>query len=502
MTTLTAGAPAHLWVPPGRSGTYGDEVADLAASFGRPLDPSQRVAVDAVNSYGPGGRWHALESAVIIPRQNGKTGGIILASVLADLLLWPDASDRVAWTAHRLKTAREAFDDVKRMIDGSHELARRVLKVSETNGEEGVAFRNGSRLDFLARANGSGRGLGGRTVVIDEALYFTGATAGDLLPILAARDNPRVIYGSSAAKVESDYLRSLRDRGRKGGDPSLVLVEHCAPGSFDDPGCAAPSCSHALGLPGCMLDSEDYWRLSNPALVFGRILLEFLRAMRRTLPPLEFAREFLGWHEESEEGADTIPLASWESRKDDASGVAADSPRVLAFDISPDRSTAAIGGAGWRRDGDMHLSLVARDRGTSWLVPRLVDIVERHRPASIVVDGASPAATEIDALAQHGITRRTESNPHGLLVVMGTQDMARACGQAYDGLAGDAPTMWHRDEPILTAALQCAVRRDIGDGGWALGRRKSEGDISPMVAVIEAAWGLSSVPAQRASETF
>jgi len=44
-------------------------------------------------------------------------------------------------------------------------------------------------------------------------------------------------------------------------------------------------------------------------------------------------------------------------------------------------------------------------------------------------------------------------------------------------------------------ALLGAVKRDLGDGGWAFGRRKSheqqQADITPLVAVTNALWGLS-----------
>jgi hypothetical protein len=76
--------PAHLWIPP-RLGSYGDEAVDLARLAGRELDAEQEVAVDAMLSYGPGGRWAAFESAIIEARQNGKTGGVLLPVVLFDL---------------------------------------------------------------------------------------------------------------------------------------------------------------------------------------------------------------------------------------------------------------------------------------------------------------------------------------------------------------------------------------------------------------------------------
>ena len=56
--------PAHLWIPD-RVGSYGDEAIDLATEAGKALDDEQKQAVDALLSYGPGGKWVALEAAII-----------------------------------------------------------------------------------------------------------------------------------------------------------------------------------------------------------------------------------------------------------------------------------------------------------------------------------------------------------------------------------------------------------------------------------------------------
>ena len=100
--------PAHLWIPPGRRGSYGDEVAGIASELGRPLEGWQDIAVDAINSYGAGGLWHVLEDGVIVGRQNGKSLGIGIPTVIADCILWPDP-DRVVWSTHRIDTYQEAF---------------------------------------------------------------------------------------------------------------------------------------------------------------------------------------------------------------------------------------------------------------------------------------------------------------------------------------------------------------------------------------------------------
>jgi hypothetical protein len=127
--------PAHLWIPD-RVGSYGDEAVDLAADAGKILDDEQKLAVDALLSFGPGGKWVALEQGILEPRQNGKSSGVILPVVLFDLFLRDDKPDRIVWTAHRFKTSREAFDDFIACIETSAALSRRVKKVSTSHGEE------------------------------------------------------------------------------------------------------------------------------------------------------------------------------------------------------------------------------------------------------------------------------------------------------------------------------------------------------------------------------
>lgn len=481
--------PAYLWHPE-RKGTYLDVVRHVAEMVGRPLDSEQEIAVDALTSFGAKNEWLTLETCLKIPRQNGKTAGITTPIVLADLFVW--GADRIAWTAHLFRTSREAFEDHERLIQGCPDFSRRVKKIGYAHGEERIELKTGATLEYLARSKGGGRGLGGKRIVIDEALFFASDAAGALLPILAARANPQINYLSSAPKIESDHLRTLTTRGRAGNDPSLIFVEFCAPGSFSDSGCQIPRCMHANGTPGCALDNPENWRIANPAMRTGRVKREFLAAMRRTLPPIEFAREFLGWDEAGDDRAQTIPMPAWMTRTDPSSTITG--RRALALDIAPDRRSAAIGGAGRRADGDVHLALIEHRAGTGWLVPRMLELIKRHDPVAVVVDGASPASTEIQALQSAGLRVRTEADKGGKLVLLAAGDMARACGQFYDAIAGDRPNAWHRDEPILTAALEGAQRRDIGDGGWAFGRKRSDADICPLVAIAEALYGLMATP--------
>ena len=96
----------------------------------------------------------------------------------------------------------------------------------------------------------------------------------------------------------------------------------------------------------------------------------------------------------------------------------------------------------------------------------------------------SPANDLVDGL------RRAKVDP----VLLTARDVAAACGGLQDALS--ERTVWHRDSPRVELALIGAVKRNLGDGGWAFGRKKSADvsvDVTPIVAVANARWGLSVV---------
>jgi len=471
--------PAHLSIPP-RQGSYGEGAAHLMEIAGRPLDEEQKLAVDAILSYKPGGKWAALESAIIEARQNGKTGGVLLPVVLWDLFMM--APDRIVWTAHLFKTSRDAFNDVIAMIEGSSTLSKRVKRITLGKGEEAVELHSGAKLEFLARSQGGGRGLGGKRIVMDEALFLSASSMGALMPTLSARSmngDPHIMYGSSAGVLGSDHLRKIRDRGRKGGDPSLVYVEWCAPGSWDQPGCElGPECPHAPDVGGCALDDETLWPRANHARS-AALLAGLLLGERRALPPEEFGRERYGWFTEPA-GVDIENLlARWTACGDENSKPTG--RPVFFIDATPGLRSAAIVAAMWRPDGLPHLEVVAHGQGSSWVAPRAAEL-RAHKPLDWVIDPGGPAGALLPDLRLAGIDPRE----------MSTRDLGQAC-EAYAAVIG-SQAMRHLGDPVMARTLVGAATRDIGDGLWAWSRRKSSADICPLVGGTEAFWGLSVVP--------
>jgi len=472
---VTLVEPAYRWVPDHAVGSAGSEAADLAELGGIVLDPEQRLMLDAILSEDRDGLWASIDSVVICPRQNGKTV-VLQAVALADLFLF-DAR-LVTWTAHLFPTAQEAFRDLEGIITGTPEFSRRLKKngISRANGEEGFELLGDRRLQFAARSKTRGRGLTGDRVILDEAFAIGATELGSLYPTLSARPNPSVVYASSAGMIGSDVLRSLRDRGRPGGDQSLVWLEWCAA----EGECVTDRCDHRPGTAGCVLDDGERLRAANFA-TGRRITVRYLESERKTLPPSEFMRERFGWWEDPVEGSAGISAETWSSRVDLNAPLV--EPVALALDVQPGQLSGAIVACG----GPLYV--VEHGRGTSWMVDSLLEVVNgtTGKPPKMVtaigIDPTGPAAALIPDLEKAGITIRNAKNPGGLLVLLDGRESIQACELFLAGVLDG--TVIHRDQHVLNVAVAGAARRQVGDS-WKWSRRDSTVDITPLVGATVA----------------
>lgn len=505
--------PAHLWVPE-HLGTYGDEAGEIMEMVGRPLDPEQQLAVDAKLAYGPGGRAVALETGLVMPRQNGKSSAVELAVVLYDLLVADP--DRVVWTAHKVQTAMDVYTDIVTMCEQVPDLDRRVLKINRTGQDKSVVFRHplyprrrGAELAILARVGGSGRGLGGKRVVLDEALELVPAFMQALMPVLSARPDPQVDYVSSACLRKSTVLRGVRDRGRAGGDRSLVWVEWKAAGSLADPTCElGRRCTHEVGQPGCTFDDMGAVAGANPALD-RRITRRYIEGERLAFSATvelrtAWAVERLGWDDDPVDDAGVgLSLEAWRRREDSRSQPGEGRGVAVAWDVAPGLTSASVALASWRDDGDVHLELIKYGRGTSWLAGYL--------------DGEDGKSGLIDRLGldevfhmptEHNdaVLARFDEDLQDVCTPLTRGEVASACVrfeaaidpetaplQLDDDVEDERPEVGlrHLGDELMQAAVQALVKRPRTDGGWTPSRAASTAaDISPVCAGITAVHAL------------
>ena len=410
------------------------------------------------------GRWAATEVAVVAPRQQGKTFALEVAA-LADLFLFGGPDQLIIWTAHLFPTANEAFIDLKAVIQAHDFLASRVERITEAAGNQGIRLVDGSRLKLLARSKSGGRGFSGSKVYLDEAFALDPAEMGSLLPTLSAQPDPQIVYGSSAGGLGAHVLRSLRDRGRAGGDVKLGYVEWAArPGD-----CENVECLHGLDAAGCVLDDRQRWREANTGIVRGRTTEEFIATERRSLPPTEFMRERLGWWEDPPDGGlDDATMARWlELAAPDA---APSGSLALGLDVSHDSRSAALVVFGG------HVAELVEYRighGVDWVPGRVAELREKWDVGTFGVAMSGPVKALLPRL------------PEDTVKVPSGEADAACVALAQDVQAG---TIAHRGQPALDMAAARAVRQLTGDG-WRWSRAKSalvEGgcDISPLWALV------------------
>jgi hypothetical protein len=514
--------PFTLWCPPGEAGSYGPIIIRWAESIGIPLDVEQRRDIELLTRYGPDRNWLTLEGCIIEGRQNGKTAAVVLTIALASLFLFRGEPDRIVWTSHLMKTSLDTFTRVKQLLKNNPSLSRRVERISESKSEQGIFLHREpgrdqqASLEFLTRSVGGGRGLGGKLVVFDEAMFVEAGMIGALLPTLSARgDNTKVLYASSAGLARSTQLRALQKRGRAGGDPSLTMVEYRAPGSWRDPGCApdearklggrVEKCTHIVGSPGCVFDREDYWRQANHSMNRGRITARFVAAERRSLCEtpegvIEFGRERLGWEEEGDDALRLIPLEDWDRTKVPA-GFSPGRLRRPCFylDVAPAGGAASIGVAADREDrSGAHVGLASHRVGSTWLVQRAVELLSDRPGAVFAASTTGGIAAHLPALDLAGIplwapTKQQPLQPRGTIRLFTDKELAAACAHLQN-LATSRPYRFtHADNRLVITALQGAAKRDLGDGMW-IWTRKGEQlvELSPLYGITGALWLLET----------
>lgn len=464
--------PAWLTVPE-FDFTRGDEVIELCEAVGWPCDPEQRMLLRAIFS-GPEGvsfqtrdkQWYSFEDTVIAPRQNLKTSLYERATLGA--LWWLDAR-LILWTAHVFNpAAADTFKTFKDVIDANDSLSRRVRRISEGSGTQGIELVNGALLKFIARSKGGGRALSADVVVGDEWYAAAEADEGALLPTMAATPNPKLWRGSSAGRIESEPLRRVRDRGRAGG-PGQVYAEW----AITKP-CASPNCGHQVGESGCVLDDPQQWRMSNPAMVRGRIPEDRIAGYRRAMSPEEFGREFASWWDEPL-GGSVIPMSKWAPLAREASEVSG--PVALMVDVTIDRSQAVIGVCGATRDGVPQIELAAMSDGTEWVSDKVAQMLADHEVLAVGARSAGPVASLLPEL--RGVCEDVRVPFHKV----GSGDFAGMCGGLYDAVASGALT--HFADPRIDLALASARKHQVVDA-WSWERLRVKPDAAPLVAVTGA----------------
>lgn len=443
----------------------------LAGSYGLVADEWQEAVLEGWLGIRPDRKWAAPRCGLAVPRQNGKNAIVEMRELFGMVSL----GEKWLHTAHEVKTARKAFTRLLSFFDNERrypELFRLVDEIRKTNGQEAIVLSNGGSVEFAARSKNSGRGYTVDVLLCDEAQELSDEALEALLPTISAAPlgNPQQIYTGTppGPKAVGEVFTRIRQLGVEGKDRRLCWMEWgCVPEGLD-------------------IDDSDNWSAANPALGI-RLHLDTITDERATFDGAGFARERLGVWDDPDSLGRVIPPALWASCKQNRT--TPDDLR-LALDVSPTQTWAAIAAA-WLVDGVTHVEVTGvgegydHMHGTAWVVPRLVEITAKHKVAVSIAPG-SEAASLVPDLTKAGVK----------VEMLKPADVTSACG-AFVNLATDGRLAHHSQEP-LDRAVANAQRKDVGDGAWVWGRRKSPVDITPLYAATLAAWSAGK-PVRRPS---
>lgn len=394
------------------------------------------------------------EVRVTVPRQSGKTTLILVVEVDRANSWGP--MQRILYAAQDRNNSRAKWEEQAELLRQTP--LRKIFTQRRQTGLERMVFKaNGSTIGITASGETSGHGQTLDLGVIDEAFAQKDERlAGAFRPAMLTRPQAQMWVVSTMGGAESFFLHDRVDDGRarvEADQRAGVAYFEWSASDDDDP------------------DDPSTWWGCMPAL--GRTVTEeVIRADHDAMDPAEFARAYL--NRRAATGKPVIDAATWQACRDPKSQLSG--LPCFALDVTPDRAAASIGVAGWRKDRRRHVEIVEHRPGTDWVVDRLRGLVQRWNPLPLVVDPASPAGSLLVDLAAAGVPTET----------VNARSYGQACGMFYDAVLDGQ--VRHLEQPVLGMAVAAARKRVLGDA-WAWARR-SGGDISPLVAVTLAHWGL------------
>lgn len=462
--------PRVLWRPRFTT-SIGLELADWSASLGMIMEPWQRSCLEVACAR-RAAQWAAADYTLLLSRQNGK-GALMEVRGLGGLFLLKEQT--ILYSCHEFKTAEVYFGRIRSWIDNTDDMRKRVKSMPAAHGQEAIKLTNGAQLKIIARTRSSGRGFSPQTLLFDEAQDLPRLALRSQMYAQGAQRDPQRWYAGTSpepdAGEEAGVFLDRIEAGRAGGDQRAAYMEWSATDQWPE----------SEQRQQEIVADKAGWARANPSLGYGRMTEDTIAGELSTAGTdyAGFGRERLSICSPKRRNT-LIPVAAVNAALDETS--AAVGRLVCAIDMPPDRSQTSLGVAGVRPDGRHHVELIKQDAGSVWPVAAVQALFARHGKMRVVIDKASAASSLLGAFAAAGIAVDTTT----------TQQYCQACGDMYDALT-KAHTVLYRGEEGLADAMGSAGKRAVGDA-WAFDR-KGVADISPLVSVTLARWGLINLPA-------
>lgn len=444
--------------------SHGEKAIELSRRAGAKSMPWQKMSQHAILSTTPEGRWTHPDCCLIVPRQNGKSEILIQRCIYGLFKL----GETIIYTAQRWKTARDAWKRMMQIVKSRAWLRNRVVRSTCSQGEGVIELATGESISFGTRSNDTGRGLTKVDLIIyDEAYNLTDGELSAMSFVQMAAENPQTIYASSAVNKDEHpngaVLASVRKRGLA-HDEGLYFMEYMAPEDMDR-------------------EAEATWQYCNPS--YGVIqtaekILKIMKTLATEAGRKGFDVEALGrgdWPVEVEfETWSVISEQEWFAMGDAAPDLIG--PIGLGMDRSLDRQWWSIAAAQRTADGRIHVEVgYFRSGSNAEVVDFLLDVITAWDPCALVTDGKSPAAVLEPLLLDAEVE----------LIKTTANQMVTACGGFYDDSV--SAVLSHTEQPVMTNALENAVKRTLPRGDWAW-NTQADAVIAPLVAATLARWAL------------
>lgn len=459
---LVEQAPPRFQVGPKSRSVSWESVAELAALFGKPLDPWQELVLQAAMGERYDGRWASRYVMVSAPRQNGKSLLMAARAVAGALVL---GEQKIVVSAHQQDTARGIFDEIVAWQDESPALAARIAPngIMTALNRESIKFTNGARIQFKARSGPGGRGFSCDCLLLDEAQILSERAWASINSTMSARANPQAWLLGTPPTPEDDsaVFTRMRTAALSPSPPaSLAYLEWSADPADDPAGVKARESA-------------------NPAW-HSRINHEVVDGEYATYSPEQFARERLGIWDEESVGTRAIDAQKWAGHLGQM--LPTEGPVVAVADTTVDRGLAAIVAVGAGSDGIPQVRVAHSGSGIAWVPAMIVEICTDHpEVAAVVIDERKSTEPLAEAVGKALEAAELEVE----IVRTSYGDMAEASALTFDLI--HEGQMRHAGDPALDAAVRSAVK-DEREGAFTWSRKKAGAQAVPLVAMSLGLW--------------
>lgn len=406
------------------------------------------------------GKWTSPACGLSVPRQNGKSLGVVAARCNYGMVV---RGESVIYTAHLQKTATETFE-IMRDFFNSPKLKKRVEVIKSALGREEIRLKNGARIKFLARTRNGGRGQHGDLLIFDEAQELDSKQQASFTFAISASRNPQTIYLGTPPDEINDpgVFRTIRKKALSRTSKRTSWAEWSVPEVPED------------------ITDKRLWYLTNPSL--GITIQEStIESEVEQMDDEEFSRERLGWWCDSENANQVINRADWdECLTLEPPKSKTDEKMAVGIKFTADGSKVALSAA-IKQGSRVYvecLDYCSMNKGISWLADWLVD--RKNKIALVCIDGKSNTGTLVAKLNELAY-------PAKGMQVMSSSAVVSACSMFSNAVTEHE--LEHSEQSLLDESVCTAKRRFIGrDGGWGFGNGKV--DCAPAESAALAYYGV------------